>query len=195
MSDQECGVVGCEGAPYARGWCSKHYQRWMKHGDVRWERAYPPVEDRFWSRVAKGDGCWLWSGKTNGSGYGTLMVDGMMRRAHRVAWELTRGPIPEGLCVLHRCDNRRCVNPDHLFIGTYRDNRRDCVSKGRHANNGKPGESHYRTKLTEELVREIRRRYADGMTRTELAEAYELRYAHVDKLVLNRSWRHIGEAE
>jgi HNH endonuclease len=94
------------------------------------------LEQRFWCRVKKGlaDECWLWSGSTNKKGYGRITLGSRaagVERAHRVSWLLFRGEIPDGLCVLHRCDNPPCVNPSHLFLGTKRDNTADMVSKGR----------------------------------------------------------------
>jgi len=87
-----------------------------------------PLVDRFWSKVKPQKGCWLWLGKKNALGYGILDPN---IRAHRIAWELMRGPIPNGLCVLHCCDNPGCMNPDHLFLGSQLDNIDDMVSKGR----------------------------------------------------------------
>lgn len=95
----------------------------------KWPR--PPLEVRFWKKVNKTDGCWLWTGHTNYSGYGVLKIGGADKRAHRVSWELAHGPVPEPLLVLHRCDVRNCVNPSHLFLGTQQHNLEDCRLKDR----------------------------------------------------------------
>lgn len=89
---------------------------------------------RFWQRVTKTDACWLWSGPVFGDGYGAATgLNGRVARAHRVAWRITHGPIHEGAQVLHRCDVRRCCNPDHLWLGTNDENMADMVAKGRAA--------------------------------------------------------------
>jgi hypothetical protein len=93
-----------------------------------------PIADRFWPKVNKTDGCWEWTGALMGKGYGAINEGGRrgrMLHAHRVAWVLTRGPIPPGLFVCHHCDNMRCVRPDHLFVGTNSENMLDCSRKGR----------------------------------------------------------------
>lgn len=92
------------------------------------------IEERFWEKVRKSpepDGCWEWTASKFRNGYGSFVVLGE-RRAHRVSWEIHNGPIPDGLWVLHKCDNPSCVRPDHLFLGDRRTNMLDCVSKGRH---------------------------------------------------------------
>lgn len=93
-----------------------------------------PIAERFWEKVdrAEGDACWEWQAGRFSNGYGQFMrVKHQMALAHRMAYELTNGPIPEGLLVLHRCDNRPCVRPDHLWLGTHSENMRDMHAKGR----------------------------------------------------------------
>jgi hypothetical protein len=87
--------------------------------------------DLFWAKVRRTDGCWEWTGARLHSGYGKLGRKGRTYVAHRFAWELVNGAIPDGLFACHRCDNRLCVRPDHLFLGTQKDNIADMLSKGR----------------------------------------------------------------
>lgn len=92
-----------------------------------------PLHIRIMNRVWHGaTDCWHWCGVRNTFGYGRMTYQGRSQVAHRLAWIAWNGPIPEGMYVLHRCDNRACVNPDHLWLGTYSDNLRDCWAKGRH---------------------------------------------------------------
>lgn len=92
---------------------------------------------RFWSKVQMGPSCWVWEGARNRGGYGTFRRGSVVIKAHRAAWEFCYGPIPEGLCVLHKCDNPPCVRPDHLFLGTVADNAQDRVAKGRDGHRAK----------------------------------------------------------
>ncbi len=104
------------------------------------------VAERFWAKVRKGEGCWLWVGAKQHNGYGYLHSGGHSirkpLRAHRVSWELHNGPIPDGLRVLHSCDTPCCVNPAHLFLGTQSDNMKDCAAKGRVCTVGKARLTH-----------------------------------------------------
>lgn len=102
----------------------------------RWLKTAP--EKRFWARVIKTSGCWTRTGSNNGVGYSLLNVNGERVYAHRYSWELTNGPIPPGLVVMHKCDNPPCVRPDHLAVGTHVDNMRDCSEKGRNKRNYSP---------------------------------------------------------
>jgi hypothetical protein len=166
-----------------------------------------PLTERFWEKVDR-DGptpphrpelgpCWIWTAHRHPTGYGGIGGGGRRvgtKRANRVAWELTFGPVPESLFVLHKCDNPTCVRPDHLFVGTPGDNRRDCVAKGRSNDQarGRKGEANRNAKLTTAAVREIRARYAQGgIKQQELAEQYGVTQSIVSKVLLMHSWAHV----
>ena len=113
------------------------------------------VETRFWPKVKKGLGkdCWIWLAGKSSAGYGSFRTDAWKHvYAHRLSWELMRGPIPDGLLVLHHCDNPSCVNPDHLFLGTNRDNVLDALKKGRLAVPPPPLSKRLRAELAVRLL-------------------------------------------
>jgi hypothetical protein len=130
----------------------------------RWEGT---PEERFWQRVTRSEGCWLWQGKPNvgSGGYGMFTYRGKQHLAHRVSWALTHGGELPALHVLHTCDVPLCVRPDHLFLGTQAENMADMARKGRHAR------LRTRTKLTLEQAREIRNARTTHYAR-ELAEQF-----------------------
>lgn len=150
-----------------------------------------PLADRFWEKVDKsGGGCWLWTGTVTDRGYGSVNTGGKhgpSRGAHRVAWELTHGPIPKGMVVCHSCDNPPCVRPDHLFLGSQRANLRDASAKKRTMR----GEDHVFHRLTEADVMDIRTRHADGTSQADLAREYGLNHQHVSSIVGGRAWAHL----
>jgi hypothetical protein len=158
----------------------------------RCEMADPDLT--FWSRVQKDgpNGCWEWTGPRAGKGYGRVHV-GRTWAAHRYAWFLTNGPIPEGLFVCHHCDNPPCCNPAHLFVGTATDNVRDCVRKGRHVpgdGEGAPkGEKHRLAKLTAAGVEQMRMRFQAGTPVTTLAREFGVHPKRVTLIVLGEAWR------
>ena len=131
---KKCSVDGCGNTPNGR-YCTTHSERLRLHGDLHHRR--PTPEERFWGKVDKTDGCWLWTAGTNINGYGRLSVNRIAILAHRYSWALHNGEIPKGMCVMHKCDNPPCVNPDHLEMGSQQDNLKDMLSKGRHGKRGK----------------------------------------------------------
>jgi HNH endonuclease len=132
------------------------------------------------------DACWLWVGAVGSRGYGTITLGlrngrPLTASTHRTMWRLLRGEIPPGLSVLHRCDNRRCCNPRHLFLGTHRDNMRDMSVKGRSG----------RRRLTDGQVLQLRARAAAGETWSALARAYGLTLGTVQGIVQRRTYQYI----
>jgi len=187
------------------------------------------LASRFWSKVDKSSAeiksphvtspCWEWTAGTDGR-YGRFACNGETR-AHRVAWTLAHGTVPDGLCVLHRCDNPPCVRVEHLFLGTDLDNSQDKEQKGRaghvsgaehparlhperlargdkngsrvHPERLPRGAKQWRAKLTEQTVREIRTKYATGQhLQADLAVAYGVEQTVISKVVLRRSWKHVA---
>lgn len=143
-------------------------------------------------------GCWEWTGHRNHDGYGIFRVNGTVRRmAHRISHVIRTGlPIPEGTEICHRCDNRACVNPDHLFEGSHSDNMRDMHAKRRNFHVTKPdriakGAIHGGSKLTEEQAIDIIRRCKAGEKQKAVGAIYGIRQGHVTRIVNGQRWAHL----
>ena len=162
-----------------------------------------PIIDRYLAKVDKSggpDACWPWTGSRD-KGYGQIHAGpqpGVARnsrkplKTHRFAYELEFGPIPDGMSVLHRCDNPPCCNPKHLFIGTQADNMHDMDEKLRRITPDRKGARHGMARLTEDDVRDIRRRYSTGtVTQAALACHFRVTQAQISSVVLRKSWSHI----
>ena len=158
-----------------------------------------PEAQRFWAKVRKADGdaCWEWTASCGTAGYGKFRRGAEVdprhpyRGAHRVAWELTYGAVPSGLQVLHHCDNRKCVRPSHLFLGSHADNMADRNTKGRQAR--QRGTEHGCVKLSEEEVLDIRRRCRSGETQAAISRAIGVSNQLVSLIARGRRWGHLLE--
>ena len=153
---------------------------------------------RFWERVDRSGACWLWIGRgRHRFGYGKCTFQGKDWNAHCLAWFLTNGPIPNGLCVLHQCDNPPCCNPAHLFLGTKGDNSRDMFSKGRNA--PQAGERNPSARLTTNQVRAIRRRLPKRVaakfpygTLRALAREFGVSEATINMIASGKHWKGVA---
>ncbi len=157
-----------------------------------WSYRGKSVADRFFPRVNKNGpgGCWLWTGSIDTGGYGTIQIRQRICLTHRLSWLLHKGDVPEGLYVLHRCDVRNCVNPEHLWLGTYADNNRDAREKGR----WKPefGESIGTSKLTTSNVRKIKSEFAaGGVSKAALGRRFGVTDVMIGNIVRGKWWKHV----
>lgn len=147
---------------------------------------------RFWAMVEKTDKCWLWNGSLVGGGYAYIELLGKAILAHRFSWMIHNGPIPSGMCVLHRCDIRHCVNPDHLFLGTYLDNARDRDAKKRRT--APRGQANGAARLNDNTIREIRSMRRSGLTSVEIGRLHGIRHSHVLSICAGKLWAHVEDA-
>ena len=153
-----------------------------------------PLEQRFWEKVDKRGKyeCWEWQAGKSKKGYGYVQNNrkrGKLLSAHRVSWELHNGKIPKGMLICHHCDNPPCVNPNHLFLGTQKDNIRDAVKKGRKKY---IGEGNGRAILTKEDVLLIRELYKQpDLTLIQLAKSFNVSRGCITGIVYKKTWKHI----
>ncbi len=145
----------------------------------------------FWGNVKKSRGCWEWTAHVHWTGYGRAWYMGRKEQAHRLAWNLEVGPIPKGLLMLHKCDNRKCVRPSHLFPGTYKENTQDMIRKGRDNRKPMPGELHPNAKLTDRDAVRILELRGTGLTRTEIGTMFGVSIGPINSIFDGRGWKHI----
>ena len=146
------------------------------------------------------DECQIWPFSKRGSDYGQIAIgdgNGKADYAHRVAFRLAHGPIPEGKCVLHRCDTPTCINPRHLWAGTHKENMADAALKGRMHGPGRAvaGSSNGRAVLSESEVMRILKHHADGMSERKIAAKFEVARTTVQKIVRGENWKHLPRIE
>ena len=189
---KQCSIDGCEKKVQARGLCSGHYSIWRKYGDPlaakQQQNHGMSLMDRLLARCSKSTGCWEWNGSSDAKGYGRINIGNKPMLVHRTSWEVFRGPIPNGMYVLHRCDNPRCIRPEHLFLGDQQMNMDDKAAKKRHRYGVSRGSDHGCSKLTEKQVREIRA--SSGPSRI-VAENYGISGRQVRDIRTLKSWKHV----
>lgn len=198
----ECSQSGCrKPPPYTRGMCGMHYTRWKRGAslDKREERRGLCLSERFWQYIDVGDwdACWEWTGSRHKQGYGQFVLYEPSKRnvlAHRMAWEqFWRRPLRQW--ALHQCNNPPCCNPLHIYDGTPAQNTADSVAAGTYSllPGGKAvGEAAGNAKLTDQAVRDIRRRYAEGgVSQQQLADEYGVNQTKISDVVRRRTWRHV----
>ena len=183
--------------------CGKRFEKDARNTWAYWERAKycsrscvglahtihananrQPIEKVFSKWFDKGDGCWEWKGAIDRDGYGAFSYAGKMYKAHRMSLEIDGRPVPKGMFACHRCDNPKCVRPDHLYAGTHEQNVSDMVSRMRH----KYGSRHYAAKITEADVIAIRK---DPRKTAEIAKDYGINSSNITMIKNRRTWRHI----
>ena len=168
-----CSIVGCEKPSRARTWCVAHWRRWRIHGDpnVCMTNLHVSQEARFWQKVQKGPDCWTWTGSLTTGGYGSMLAKGKAISAHRFAYELLIGPIPEGMHIDHRCSNRKCVSPAHLRAVTRKQNMEHLTGARRHSITGVRGVSPRRGKFVAQVGHNNETLYLGQFETLEEAEA------------------------
>lgn len=192
MSITQCSIDGCTKEKIARGWCVKHYRRYLRRGDPNLchytgekPETFGEVLIRCVPTRISGE-CWVWAGHAN-KGYGVINK-GHPQQAHRYVYEHMIGPIPEGMDLLHSCDNPPCVNPDHLHPGTHAQNMHECVSRNRRPH----GSKQWKAKLDEAAVYRMRREHKAGnVGLTKFAKEYGVTVGAIYKAVSGRSWKHV----
>jgi DNA-binding XRE family transcriptional regulator len=144
---------------------------------------------RFEAKFVKSDGCWVWQASVAGKGYGQMKLPKQRRQeyAHRLSYLIYRSSIPLNMQVCHKCDNQRCVNPDHLFLGTCKDNLQDMKAKGRSLF----GSKNARAKLDDVKVRQIRQCLETGMTQDKIAVAFGVSQMNISRIKHGKRWAHV----
>lgn len=155
-------------------------------------RVRKTFDEKFTNKIRRTKGCWYWTGYRGAQGYGRApkVKEGFVL-AHRIMYLVTYGDFPRDLCVCHRCDNPSCVRPDHLFLGTNRDNTRDRDRKRRGKLPNNSGERHGHSKLTDAQVIRIRELYSRGTTQKTLSSWYGIGRDQISRIVTGKRWKHL----
>ena len=145
------------------------------------------AEERFWEKVDKSSDCWVWTGALSHLGYGKFWYRDKVQSAHRVAYQLFIGEIPKGMCICHTCDNRKCVNPKHLWLGTQKENIQDMWAKGRKTHVGTDGPGAKLCELDVLLIREL----LPNHTQETIAEWFDVSRGAIGCISTGQNWSHL----
>jgi len=149
------------------------------------------VEDRFWEKVDKSGSCWTWTAFRDKDGYGLFKVDGKNIGAHRFSYTIENGRIENGKLICHSCDNPSCVRPNHLWLGTHKDNAQDKVRKGRVQNQN--GELNPNCMYTENNIRAMMKLLKSGMKQKDIGKLFGVRQQYISKVKNGQTWKHVTE--
>ncbi len=189
-----CSVPDCRSPHYGNGLCNKHWLRVRAHGTTDGgQTTHAPPEVRFWRYVEKRgpDDCWLWTGKTEKNGYGRFQIGGKgspQLGAHRVSYQMANGGESPPV-VMHKCDNRPCVNPAHLRAGTHKENTADMHAKGRYIGRGPTAAGTTSLKFTPDDIRAIKQR--TGESANAVARDYGVNHGSILAIWRGITWKHI----
>lgn len=186
---KHCSVPNCTDKYYALELCEKHYKRQRKGNSLTEKSVYQmsDLEKLAEKYTVSSNGCWEWKKPRPDGRANTFLYQGKVQIAYRAAWKIYNGPIPDNLCVLHHCDNGLCVNPNHLFLGTHKDNYEDMRLKGR--SNTAKGESKKSSKLTEKDIIEIK---TSLLSRKELTLKFGVNRQTIADVLEGKTWKHVS---
>jgi hypothetical protein len=190
MYPTECEADGCSGRVKSRGLCIKHYTRLIRTGATSTGVIIGDDKKRLKANSVETDsGCWEWQ-RSIKLGYGVTFLNGKHEQAHRASYKLFVGEIPEGLQINHKCHNRACINPDHLYAGTQTENMEDMRRAGR--GNKCKGEDNPSSKLKNGEVSEIKVLIRNGVTSVEIAKKFDVSEGCINFIKTGKSWRHVA---
>ena len=197
-----CMVENCGKPHQAKGYCKRHYERLRINGSPYilkknpWS-SFDTAFEEFESHLIKKNGsdCWGWYGTKDRQGYGYFSFGNKRYKNSRFSYEYYIGEIPDGMFCCHHCDNPECSRPDHLFIGTPKDNTQDCKIKGRlnttPRRNPVIGEAHGMSKLNNKKIKTIKKLFSDGMDSIQIALIFNVHASTIRRIRLNQTWKHV----
>ena len=187
MNKKICSCIKCDRPHYGLGYCQKHYRHFRDYGDPLATRAPGLMTDRDYiahSTEPQSNGCIYWTKSVGANGYGQVCRNGISTPAHRWMYARVKGPIPKGMDIRHTCDNRQCVNPEHLLVGTRADNNADTSKRDRNGN----------ALLTNDDATEIRRRWKNGESQVSIGRDYNVSRHVIYSVVHYRTYKYAESA-